>query len=342
VAIGVAAAIEMVVTFRRHRVVAWPASAMLTGNSIALLLRASGTDHGDWWSISTGSSTSCSQSPCRLLTKYLIRPAGSHLFNPSNGITAMARPTGSFLATLGILDAYCGWNGPTQRHREHVQRPEHPDGAGEVAVLVAAGNSFFAIWHSGPVTGLFYWATIVLSPETLIFVFFMMSDPQTAPRSPGGRIAFGAMTALAAVALIAFQPTEYGVKVALLSSLTVTAALMPSIEGLGLRLGRREASVAARPSTPSRLLPRRLRVSASVRRSSSPPSLRPPPAPARSPSPRTSSSSASSKDDLRIRARRKRHRGEPAGRVEAERAQTPADTAAPETEVNLQARLSAA
>ena len=24
---------------------------MLTGNSIALLLRASGTDHGDWWSL---------------------------------------------------------------------------------------------------------------------------------------------------------------------------------------------------------------------------------------------------------------------------------------------------
>jgi hypothetical protein len=46
-----------------------------------------------------------------------------------------------------------------------------------VGVLAATSHGFFAVWHFGPVTGLFYWVTIVLSPETLIFVFFMMSDP---------------------------------------------------------------------------------------------------------------------------------------------------------------------
>ena len=29
----------------------WPASALLTGNGIAFILRSPGTEHGDWWSI---------------------------------------------------------------------------------------------------------------------------------------------------------------------------------------------------------------------------------------------------------------------------------------------------
>jgi hypothetical protein len=49
--IGVSAAIQMGVTLWRQGVLAWPASAMLTGNSVALLLRASGTEHGDRWSL---------------------------------------------------------------------------------------------------------------------------------------------------------------------------------------------------------------------------------------------------------------------------------------------------
>ena len=29
----------------------WPASAMLTGNGVAFVLRVPGTAHGDWWSM---------------------------------------------------------------------------------------------------------------------------------------------------------------------------------------------------------------------------------------------------------------------------------------------------
>jgi Na+-translocating ferredoxin:NAD+ oxidoreductase RnfD subunit len=55
-------------------------------------------------------------------------------------------------------------------------------------------------------------------------VFFMMSDPATAARTPAGRIVYGAAT------LIFFQPTEFGIKVAILSSLTLVCALVPLIE----------------------------------------------------------------------------------------------------------------
>jgi hypothetical protein len=35
-----------VLTFRRQRVIMWPASAMLTGNGVAFILRVPGTEHG--------------------------------------------------------------------------------------------------------------------------------------------------------------------------------------------------------------------------------------------------------------------------------------------------------
>jgi Na+-transporting NADH:ubiquinone oxidoreductase subunit NqrB len=83
VTIGVSAAIEMTVIFWRRRVLAWPASAMLTGNSVALLLRSSGTEHGDWWSLN-GIEYFMLAAVLSLLSKYLIRARGKHLFNPSN------------------------------------------------------------------------------------------------------------------------------------------------------------------------------------------------------------------------------------------------------------------
>jgi hypothetical protein len=51
VSVAVAAVIETAVVWRRSRVLAWPASAILTGNSVAFILRANGTRHGDWWSL---------------------------------------------------------------------------------------------------------------------------------------------------------------------------------------------------------------------------------------------------------------------------------------------------
>ena len=83
VTIAVCAAIELVVTFRRSRVLMWPASALLTGNSIAFILRASGTQHGDWWTLH-GIQFFIVAAVLAMGSKYLIRPGGAHRFNPSN------------------------------------------------------------------------------------------------------------------------------------------------------------------------------------------------------------------------------------------------------------------
>ena len=45
------ALIEFAITFHQQRVIMWPASALLTGNGVAFILRVPGTPHGDWWSL---------------------------------------------------------------------------------------------------------------------------------------------------------------------------------------------------------------------------------------------------------------------------------------------------
>ena len=67
----------------------WPASALLTGNGVAFILRVPGTQHGDWWSLTAGGSSS-HRAPFSLLSKYLIHFRGRHIFNPSNfGLVAL-------------------------------------------------------------------------------------------------------------------------------------------------------------------------------------------------------------------------------------------------------------
>ena len=268
VTIVVSALFETVVTIRRQRELVWPASAILTGSSVAFILRASGTRHGDWWSLH-GIQWFLLAALLSLLSKYLIRPAGRHLFNPSNvGLVwcllvigprrvfpqylwwgALRAPV---IAALVVIVLGGLW----------VMKPVRmvPMAASFlvtlaviVAVFAASGRSFVAVWHSGPIHGLSYWADICLSPELLIFAFLMMSDPQTAPKAPIGRVIYGAGTALVASALLLFQPTEFGIKLAILSSLTLTCALVPLIEW-AIRL-RRLGRTSGALSTPVRIRP---------------------------------------------------------------------------------------
>ena len=51
VAVLTSAILEVAIAFRRQHVLMWPASALLTGNGVAFILRVPGTEHGDWWSM---------------------------------------------------------------------------------------------------------------------------------------------------------------------------------------------------------------------------------------------------------------------------------------------------
>ena len=245
VSIGVCALIDATASMWQHRLLAWPASGLLTGNSVAFILRASGTQHGDWWSLH-GIQYFAFAALVSMVSKYLIRPGGRHLFNPSNiGLVACLLVFGP----RRVFPQYLWWGpisvrvvaayvvilvGAVWILRPLRMMPMAATCFATFGVLVAAlavsGRTFFAIWHPDPIAGVTYWLNICASPELLIFVFFMISDPQTAPRDQRGRIVYGFAIAVVACALLSTQPTEFGVKLGILASLTAVCAFVPFIE----------------------------------------------------------------------------------------------------------------
>src|SRR5688500_5641651 len=77
------AVLEVGIAARRQKVILWPASALLTGNGVAFILRVPGTEHGDWWSLH-GWWIFAGTSAVALLSKHVVQLHGRHLFNPSN------------------------------------------------------------------------------------------------------------------------------------------------------------------------------------------------------------------------------------------------------------------
>ena len=82
-AILTCAIIEVALTFRQSRAFVWPASAMLTGSGVALILRVVGTPQDQPWDTYAW-YVFAAVAGLSLLTKYVIRYRGSHVFNPSN------------------------------------------------------------------------------------------------------------------------------------------------------------------------------------------------------------------------------------------------------------------
>jgi hypothetical protein len=245
VTIGTCALVEIAITYRQKRALMWPASALLTGNGVAFILRASGTRHGDWWTLH-GIHWFLLAALVGLLSKYLLTTGDRHFYNPSNlGLVAVLLIVGSpwvfpqylywggldapALAALAVILAGVVWTLRPIGMLPMAAAFLAPFFA-LVGVLAATGTCFLAVWHTGPVCGTSYWVDICLSPEVLIFVFYMMSDPRTAPRALGGRLVYGVLTAVVAGALLAPQQTEFGVKVALLGALTLVCSFVPLLE----------------------------------------------------------------------------------------------------------------
>src|SRR5207302_3655154 len=82
ISLGTCAVLEIAITLRQ-RVIMWPASALLTGNGVAFILRVPGTEHGQWWSLH-GWWIFAGTAAVSLLSKHVIRVGGRHVFNPSN------------------------------------------------------------------------------------------------------------------------------------------------------------------------------------------------------------------------------------------------------------------
>jgi Na+-transporting NADH:ubiquinone oxidoreductase subunit NqrB len=231
-----AALVEVAWTFARSRQIVWPASAMLTGSGVALILRVVGTERGEHWTW-RGWYIFAGVAVVSLLSKYLIRYRGAHLFNPSNaGLVAAFLLLGS--TRVEPLDFWWsplnGWmfaayviivfGGLTITNRLRLLEMAAVFWvvfAAGLGLLSASGHCMTAAWAFVPVCGASFWWTVVTSPEVAIFLFFMITDPRTVPSGRTAKIAFSVAIALLAVALIAPQSSEFGAKVGLLSALVV-------------------------------------------------------------------------------------------------------------------------
>ena len=236
IAILTCAVLEVGIAMRRQHVLLWPASAMLTGNGVAFVLRVPGTEHGDWWSM-RGWWIFAGTAAFSLLSKHIITFRSNHIFNPSNiGLVVCflllpvtkAEPLdfwwGPMSVWLVVALAVILAGGFTILSRLSLLRVAlsfWTTFAVGIAILAAAGHQMTARWHLGPIGGFSFWWLLVTSPEILVFLFFMITDPKTAPRGPRARIVYAVSIGVVATLLIAPMRTEYWSKVALLSALVV-------------------------------------------------------------------------------------------------------------------------
>ncbi len=152
-----------------------PASAYISGISAGILIRSP-----FWWPYFFGSFIS-------ILSKYVLRLNGRHIWNPTNfGVSAMvflAPATVTVLsvqwgnavapmAVIWLLGAVIVW----RVGRAHIS-----------ATYVAAFFVFSLV--RSVVTGIPYLATVapITGPMYQLFIFFMITDPKTTVRSKRGQ-----------------------------------------------------------------------------------------------------------------------------------------------------------
>ena len=247
IAVATCAVIEVAITLWRDHVLAWPASALLTGNGVAFVLRIPGTRHGDWWSM-RGGWIIAAVAAVSLSSKYLIRVNGRPLFNPSNFGLVLAflllgsrrvdplelwwvRPGIALALALTVIivgGLLLAW----RVKMLGVIASFWLTYAAALGVLAVRGHCITARWHIGPVCNGYLWTVLVTSPEVAVFMFFMITDPKTAPHGRTARKVYGAAIAFVFVALAAPQRTEYATKVALLGALALVCASRPILERL--------------------------------------------------------------------------------------------------------------
>jgi Na+-translocating ferredoxin:NAD+ oxidoreductase RnfD subunit len=239
--------IEVVLTFRQTRSFVWPASAMLTGSGVALILRAVGTppdqpwNPGSWYLFAGVAAFS-------ILTKYLIRYRGSHVFNPSNIGLVVAflvlgpsrvepldfwwAPLNGWMAVAYAVIVVGGLLITRRLHLLPLAGTFWVALAVGTGILAASGHCITTNWAFAPVCGVDFWRVIVTSPEVMIFLFFMITDPKTIPAGNVGRIAFGLLVAAASTLFLAPQTDEWGTKVGLLAGLVIVSAARPVLDRL--------------------------------------------------------------------------------------------------------------
>src|SRR6266480_2969494 len=233
ICLAAGALIEFGYGFFKDKVIMWPASGLLTGNSVAFILRVPGTLHGQWWS-TRGYWIFIGVVAVSMASKYLIRWRGRHIFNPSN---------------LGLVLAFVALGPQYTEPLDLWWIPMGPWMIVTYGILIVGGlliawelrllglvlgfmvafaaftalalapvpdHCMVASWHVTPMCGRELWQILVTSPEILIFALFMVPDPRTVPEGQLSRVVFGIFVALLAVVLLGPTTLEFWTKTAIL------------------------------------------------------------------------------------------------------------------------------
>jgi Na+-translocating ferredoxin:NAD+ oxidoreductase RnfD subunit len=239
------AVLEVAMTFRQSKAFVWPASAMLTGSGVALIFRVVGTPADDPWNTHAWSLFAV-VAGLSLLSKYVIRYRGSHVFNPSNIGLVVAfivlgservEPLDFWWAPLNVW-MIAGYAVIIVGGLLITRRLQLLALAATfwvtltigVGLLAGSGHCMTARWAFEPVCGFDFWRVIVTSPEVLIFLFFMITDPKTVPTGRVGRVVFALLVGVASTLLLAPQTTEFAAKVGLIAGLVVVSAVRPLLD----------------------------------------------------------------------------------------------------------------
>jgi Na+-translocating ferredoxin:NAD+ oxidoreductase RnfD subunit len=235
-AIGSCFVVEVVIVFVRDRRLVWPASAMLTGSGVGLILHVVGMKAGSHWSFDRW-YLFAGVAVLSLLTKYTIRSQERQVFNPSNvGLVVAFVLLGSgrieplhlwwrrldavMLLAYGIILV----GGAIVAHRLRMLgllAAFWLTLAAGLMSLASGGHCMLTPQSVTPVCGSQFWWFVAVSPEVLIFAFFMLSDPKTVPTSRQARLRYGIFVGAVCVLLMALQTNEFRTKVALLGGLAL-------------------------------------------------------------------------------------------------------------------------
>ena len=178
-----------------------------------------------------------------LLSKYVVTFRGRHIFNPSNFGLVLCfvligperadplpfwwGPMSVWLAVALVLIVGGGLAILSRLQLVPIAAWFWLTFAAGIAVLAATRHKMTAVWHLGPIGGSELWWTLVTSPEVLVFLFFMITDPRTIPETGRGRRAYAVSVGLLATLLIAPWTSEFSAKLAVLGSLTIVCAARP-------------------------------------------------------------------------------------------------------------------
>ena len=258
ICLAAGALIEFGYGFFKDKVIMWPASGLLTGNSVAFILRVPGTLHGQWWS-TRGYWIFIGVVAVSMASKYLIRWRGRHIFNPSNLGLVLAFvalgpqytepldlwwiPMGPWMIVTNTIliggGLFIAWELKLLGLELGYMAAFALFAA--LALLPVPDHCMIASWYATPICGQQLWQILVTSPELLIFAFFMVPDPRTVPDGQAGRFVFGILVAFLSIVLLGPTTLEFWTKTAILGSLVFACAgrfalaqlLAPLEEGVG-------------------------------------------------------------------------------------------------------------